>query len=325
MEEMTVKQEEFPATLEPYVQQGRMFLFTAAQSLIQYGRVLTEAKPLVPRGQFEKWVQSSFNMSERTAQQYMAVWKRFGSNAMLKDVQFSNLQKMLALPEGKEEQFAAENDLQSMTAREVEKAVRQVREEEQNRLNLALADAKQEMTQALNRKEGERLKLESRLREAEAKTAEPDRALIAKIAEKDAHIRTLQRQADTANQERNEANSRLQQAREELRDLEEALAENQQAYDRMQAELLNAQSTIARGDAERVISEQFTIDDFSAAVRGFLGSVAQLPYMSEAFLQMVDQREYRQWDSLLQAVEDWAEKSRKAMNTAMAKEAYIDG
>lgn len=325
MEEMTVKQGEFPATLDPYVQQGRMFLFNAAQNLIQYGRVLTEAKPLVPRGQFEKWVQSSFNMSERTAQQYMAVWKRFGSNAMLKDVQFSNLQKMLALPEGKEEQFAAENDLQSMTAREVEKAVRQVREEEQNRLNLALADAKQEMTQALNRKEGERLKLESRLREAEAKTAEPDRTLVAAVAEKDAHIRALQQQADAANRERNEANRCLQQAREELRELEEALTENQQAYDRMQAELLNAQSTIARGDAERVISEQFTIDDFSAAVRGFLGSVAQLPYMSEAFLQMVDQREYRQWDSLLQAVEDWAVKSRKAMNTTMAKEAYIDG
>lgn len=325
MEEMTVKQGEFPATLDPYVQQGRMFLFTAAQSLIQYGRVLTEAKPLVPRGQFEHWVQSNFNMSERTAQQYMAVWKRFGANVKLQDVQFSNLQKMLALPEGAENQFAAENDLKAMTAREVEKAVRQVRQEEQDRLNLALANAREEATQAINREKGARIKAEMRLKEAEDKTAEPDRTLVAAVAEKDAHIRTLQRQADAANRERNEANRCLQQAREELRELEEALAENQQAYDRMQADLLNAQSTIARGDAERVISEQFTIDDFSTAVRGFLGSVAQLPYMGEDFLQMVDQREYRQWDSLLQAVEGWAEKSRKAMNTTMAKEVSIDG
>lgn len=325
MEEMTVKQGEFPATLDPYVQQGRMFLFTAAQSLIQYGRVLTEAKPLVPRGQFEHWVQSNFNMSERTAQQYMAVWKRFGANVKLQDVQFSNLQKMLALPEGTENQFAEENDLKTMTAREVEKAVRQVRQEEQERLNMALANAREEATQAINREKGARLKAEMRLKEAAAKTAEPDRALIAAAAEKDEHIRTLQRQADAANREKNEANRCLQQAREELRELEEALAENQQAYDRMQADLLNAQSTIARGDAERVISEQFTIDEFSTAVRGFLGSVAQLPYMGEAFLQMVDQREYRQWDSLLQAVEGWAEKSRKAMNTTMAKEVSIDG
>lgn len=97
VEEMTVKQVEFPATLDPYVQQGRMFLFNAAQNLIQYGRVLTEAKPLVPRGQFENWVRLNFNMSERSAQGYMQVWKRFGSNAQLADVQFSNLQKMLDL------------------------------------------------------------------------------------------------------------------------------------------------------------------------------------------------------------------------------------
>lgn len=325
MEEMAVRQENNPAILENYVQQGRMFLYNAAQNLIQYGRVLVEAKPLVPRGQFESWVKTNFNMSERSAQGYMQVWRRFGANAMLQDVQFSNLQKMLALPEGTETQFAAENDLKAMTAREVEQAVRQVREEEQKKLRMALADAKEEAAQAVNREKGARLKAELQLKEAKAKTAEPDRTLIAAVAEKDEHIRTLQQQADAAKRERNEANAELRAAREELQELEEALAENQQAYDRMQAELLNAQSTIARGDAERVISEQFTVEDFSSAVRTFLGSVAQLPYMGEAFLQMVDQREYRQWDSLLQAVEDWAEKSRKTMNTTTAQEAYIDG
>lgn len=325
MEEMAVRQENNPAILENYVQQGRMFLFNAAQNLIQYGRVLVEAKPLVPRGQFESWVKTNFNMSERSAQGYMQVWRRFGANAMLQDVQFSNLQKMLALPEGAENQFAAENDLKAMTAREVEQAVRQVREEEQKKLKAALADAKEEAAQAINREKGARIKAELRLKEAQAKTAEPEHTLIAAVAEKDEHIRTLQQQADAAKRERNEASAELRAAREELRELEEALAENQQAYDRMQAELLNAQSTIARSDAERVISEQFTVEDFSAAVRAFLGSAAQVPYMGELFSQMVEQAEYRQWDSLLQAVEDWAVKSRKAMNTTMEKEGYIDG
>ena len=58
MEEMAVRQENNPAILENYVQQGRMFLYNAAQNLIQYGRVLVEAKPLVPRGQFESWVKT---------------------------------------------------------------------------------------------------------------------------------------------------------------------------------------------------------------------------------------------------------------------------
>ena len=325
MEDMTTKQEAFPAALDTYVQQGRMFLFTAAQSLIQYGRVLTEAKPLVPRGRFEKWVQENFNMGERTAQQYMAVWKRFGTNAALKDVQFSNLQKMLALPEGAEGEFAEKNDLSAMTAREVEKAVRQVREEEQNKLNLALASAKEEMVQAINREKGARLKAEGRLRDAEAKAAAPDRTLVAENAEKDARIRSLQRQADAASRERDAAMGKLKEREAALQEMTDALAESQQEYNRIQAELLNAQSAIARGDAERAISEQFTVDEFSAAVRGFLGSTAQMPYMAEVFMGMVDQREYRQWDSLLQAVEDWAEKSRKAMNGTMMKEACIDG
>lgn len=130
MDELMERQESLPAVLDGYVQQGQMFLFNAAQNLLQFGRVLTEAKPLVPRGKFEAFVRENFRMSERTAQQYMAVWKRFGGKAQFETVQFSSLQKMLALPEGEEEQFAADHDLKGMTARQVEAAVKQAREEE---------------------------------------------------------------------------------------------------------------------------------------------------------------------------------------------------
>lgn len=101
------------------------------------------------------------------------------------------------------------------------------------------------------------------------------------------------------------------------------LSENQQAYDRMQSELLNAQSLMARGDAERVISDQLTAEDFSAAVRLFLGSTAQMPYMGSTFAQISDMREYRQWNELLQAVEDWTNKARKALDTVRGE--VIDG
>ena len=124
MEEIIRKEEQLPVVLEGLVRQGQMFLSSAAMNLMQYGRVLCEAKLLVPRGQFEKWVKENFQMSERTAQQYMAVWKRFGGKAGFETVKFSSLSKMLALPEGKEEDFAKENDLEEMTAREVDRAVK---------------------------------------------------------------------------------------------------------------------------------------------------------------------------------------------------------
>lgn len=317
MEEMTQRQGNFPAVLDSYVQQGRMFLFNAAQNLIQYGRVLCEAKPLVPRGQFENWVQTNFGMSERTAQNYMAVWKRFGANEQLQNVQFSNLQKMLALPEGTETKFAEDNDLKNMTAREVEQAVRAAKEEAQDQIN---------------RERAARMDVERRLRDMEKEKEQPTEAMQAAMREKDADIarfreqlERFQAEAETAKQDRSAAMTELQSTKRELREAEEMLAESQQSYDRMQAELLNAQSTIARGDAERVISEQLTAEDFSAAVRAFLGSVAQMPYMGTTFAQMVDMREYRQWDELLQAVEDWTQKARHALRTVDQRGEIIDG
>lgn len=318
MEEMIPKHENYPAILDGYVQQGRMFLFNAAQNLIQYGRVLTEAKPFVPRGQFESWVQSNFNMSERTAQSYMAVWKRFGKSEQFQNIQFSNLQKMLALPEGTEGQFAEENDVKNMTAREVERAVQK---------------AKEEARVELQKEQTARKEAENRVLELERKEHRANEALSsAAIAEKNAEIEKYRAQAERFREEAEAAKNgqrnalaQLQEAKDDIKEYQEMLTESQQGYDRLQAELLNAKSTIAKGDAERVISEQLTAEDFSAAVRAFLGAVAQMPYMGATFSQMVDDREHRQWDELLQAVEDWAGKARKALNTVDQRGELIDG
>lgn len=317
MEEMTKRQGNFPAALDPYVQQGRMFLFNAAQNLIQYGRVLCEAKPLVPRGQFENWVQTNFGMSERSAQNYMAVWKRFGANEQLQNVQFSNLQKMLALPEGAETKFSQDFDLENMTAREVEKAVQKAKAEAQGEID---------------RERAARRNAERRAQELEKQEGKPSEAMQAAMDEKDAQIaryreqaQRFQEEAETAKRDRSLAMTQLQSTKRELQEAEEMIAESQQSYDRMQAELLNAQSTIARGDAERVISEQLTADDFSAAVRAFLGAAAQMPYMGGTFAQLSDMREYRQWDELLQAVEDWAKKARQALMTVEQRGEIVDG
>jgi len=44
-------------------------------------------------------VKNNFGISERTAQGYMAVYRRFGVKEQYRNVQFSKLQEMLALPE----------------------------------------------------------------------------------------------------------------------------------------------------------------------------------------------------------------------------------
>ena len=50
-------------------------------------------------------------------------------------------------------------------------------------------------------------------------------------------------------------------------------------------------------------------------MRSFLGAVSQMPYMGGRFAETTEGTELRQWDESLRAVEDWAARSRKALET----------
>ena len=105
----------------------------------------------------------------------------------------------------------------------------------------------------------------------------------------------------------------------EIRERDDLLAEQQEDINRAQQELLNVQSAIAKGDAERVPADQLTPDAFASAVRAFIGTVARLPHMRMVFASMpYDQKQ--EYSVLLETVEKWAEDSRKALETTM-----IDG
>lgn len=297
-QELAASAAQYPAVLDGYARLGRKLLTDAADSMIQFGRVLTEAKPMVPHGQWENWVGESFGISPEVARNYMKVWRRFGENEKFQNVQFSNLQKMLSLPEGTEEAFSKENDLAEMTAREVEEAVKKV---------------KKEAEKELRRERDARQAAEQRAKAAELRQTEPDRGLIAKLAEKEAALDVAQRNAQRAEQQRATAAAELASVRRDLAETEEMLQDNQAEYNRLQAELLNAQSVIARGDAERKVEQQLTAEAFAAATRAFLGAAAQMPYMGHSFAN-ADLTEIRQWDEHLQALEDFVKKARKAIS-----------
>ncbi len=315
MDEITARESAAPSLLDGYAQQGRMFLFNAAQNLIQFGRVLVEAKPLVPRGQFESWVRDNFGVSERTAQGYMAVYRRFGTQEQYRDIQFSKLQEMLALPEGTEAQFVKENEIEDMTAREVKRAVQQ---------------AKAEAQAEIERERAAREAAEQKARELASTPPEAPEEIIDELNGKEAELQKykleLARVGETQQElikQRNAATRELYEAQRSLQETEEMLREHQRQYNDMQEELLNAQSAIAKGDAERSISQQLTPEEFAAAVRQFIGSVAQMPYMGTSF-SLMDHQEIAQYDEFLQTVEDWAKRARTALNTVDC-EAFIDG
>lgn len=148
-----------PGVLDTLAGEARFYSEAAANNLFQLARVLTEAKKLVPHGQWGAWVEQNAGCSERTAQQMMQAYTRYGDRPEVARLDRSKVFKLLALPEPMEQTFFAENDVQAMTAREVAEAVKEAVEiermkmkmearEAQKRFNMISMDADQQRVRA---------------------------------------------------------------------------------------------------------------------------------------------------------------------------------
>ena len=295
-------------------EEARIYSESMAMNMLNLGRVFTEAKKQVAHGEWGDWVQRYSGMSVRSAQQLMAIYSRFGDKPAFAGVEKSKMYKMLALPEGTEESFAEKNDLSAMTSREVEEAVKRVREQ---------------ANEEIRRERAARKAAEERAEELSARPPEVPEEVSAALKSKDAMIeqqkQELERIAATGRDSVAEANrlrSDNNRLRRELNENAELLEETQQECNRAQAELLNLQSTVAKGDAERTPCDELTTDTFAAAVRQFIGACARMPHMGRTF-GMMRPEEYHVYDELLRTVEGWAKDARKALDTIGYEEVEI--
>lgn len=280
--------------------QAQMLSENIAMNMLQLGRVFTEAKDLVERGQWGAWVQENSGMSERYAQQFMQAYARYGESSRYAALGKSKLIKLLALPEGEEERFLTENDVSAMSAREVESAVR-----------------------------AEREKWQRRVEELESREPEIPEAIFHSIKEKDLQItqqreeieRIAEQQRDLLN-EAGQLRAENASIRREYDEQTDIIKDMQEDLDRAQRELLDARSDIARGDAERVPADQLTAEAFSAAVQQFIGKCARLPHMRMTFAAMA-YKEKLEYSELLATVESWAADSRRAIDTVLAEGSVI--
>lgn len=297
-----------PSVLDNLAQEAMYYTRSIVNNVLQLGRVLMEAKPLVRHGEWENWLREYTGFSERYAQLHIQAYVRYGDNPMISQIgERGKIFKLLALPEGTEEQFLSEHDTADMSVREVEAAVKKVKEEMAAQL------------------EAER---EARRRAETAHASIPDE-VKEQLAVREQRIKAQEEELDRVGQMGREAlqeanrlrqeNAALQQ---EVAERDEMLAESQEEYNRVQADLLNMQSAAAKGDAERIPSETLSFDAFASAVRQFIGSCARLPQMRHRFACM-DMAEKGDWDELLAVIEKWAKDSREALNTLAVEEVQI--
>lgn len=170
---------------------------TALSGAIEIGRRLTEAKELLPHGEWGKWLQEEVSFSQRTANNFMRLYAEYGDaqvslfggdSQALADLPYTKALQLLAVPEEEREAFAEEHNVADLSSRELEKLIRErdaaqeetaqaeaVRDEMQKRLAAAL-DAQSEAervgatqksrAEVAEQKVGE---LEERLRKAQEK------------------------------------------------------------------------------------------------------------------------------------------------------------
>lgn len=298
MENLANTKETEISTIEILAAQARALKMTINVNMWQLARVFVEAKQIVPHGQWGKWLEENAEVSERTAQDMMQAYKRFGGIPQIEGIGKAKLFRMLPLPDGAVEQFLKENDVSNMSTREIERAVKQARaeaDEEIQKERRARMEAEQRAAAAEKAKNQPSAELRSELHNNQTR-----------IAQQEAEIERLAKAGSIAAGE-------AERLRRELKEQTELLEEQQAEINRAQQELLNMQSAAAKGDAERTPESQLTLEAFSSAVRVFIGTCARLPMMRFAFAAMGpdDLREYR---VLLETVEKWAKDSREAMD-----------
>nr|WP_026183932.1 DUF3102 domain-containing protein [Desulfitobacterium hafniense] len=108
------------------------------KNAIEVGRRLKEAKELLNHGEWLKWLKESVNYSKSTAENLMNLYKEYGPKLLslsdddlnsqaLGNLTYTQAVLLLGLPEEEREEFVAQNDLDSMTTRQLSQTVKEQR------------------------------------------------------------------------------------------------------------------------------------------------------------------------------------------------------
>ena len=103
----------------------------AGIAILEIGKRLVEAKAQLSHGEWLPWLEKKVEFSERSAQQYIRLWKEYGKSATVADLGVRKALVLLALPESEREDFAGERHdvngeektVSDMTVKELEKAI----------------------------------------------------------------------------------------------------------------------------------------------------------------------------------------------------------
>ena len=257
----------------------RTFTASMLNSVIEIGRRLCEAKEMLPQGEFDTWVKENTGYGRSTAYNFMKLYAEYGDQqgslfgAGLAVQSFGRLTytkalALLEIPSEERESFIESNNVEEMTTRELQDAIRE-RDAARLEAESARADAqaaeeaRQTMERQLDLQRNQKAMAEERAEEAEHRLLGANDAIEQAEAEAAAlrkEVKELkERPVDVAVQ-RDEA--AIEEARQEVR------AEMQSELDKANAALDEANAA-AKAAAE---SESKLRQELSEALKAAKGN-----------------------------------------------------
>lgn len=202
-------------------------------SSIEIGRRLTEAKAMMQHGEWMNWLADSVDYKQSTANNLMKIFKEYGSDQLslfgdnansqaLGNLNYTQAIALLGIPQEEREAFVEENDVDNMSTRELQEAVKARKEAEK-----ALKSAEKELAAAAKREEKEK-KLREMLEIQQADHAliveklkaqvEEAAALAASgTSEDDGHASALQESLDKTEQQLADSLAKIKELETEIK------------------------------------------------------------------------------------------------------------
>lgn len=219
---------------------------TALEGAIQIGLKLKEAKEQVEHGRWENWCRKNLNYSKSKAEKLMRIASEYGDENSIyaktytcTDLSISKALSLLQVPEEEVKNFSENNDVESMTVKELNDKIKALESEKEMRaveVNVLTEEYEKRLTAA----DEELEHIKSELTELQDSTADPDaladlEAKLEKAKEKEKKLK------EEMKQEKESRDLQIQQAVEEKADQMRKEAEQAAAERLSEAESLNTE------------------------------------------------------------------------------------
>lgn len=143
---------------------------------IEIGRRLCEAKEAVPHGEWGNWLDQAVDFKQSTANNLMRIFEEYGNSQMalfgetgaksqaIGKLSYTQAVALLAIPNGEREEFLEENDVENMSTRELQRAIKerdealtqlQSKQDENDQLLKSLEKEKKQARKQANRFEAD--------------------------------------------------------------------------------------------------------------------------------------------------------------------------